>query len=246
MLHAGVLFAQIMGVVRSHKRDARLLRKLHQHGQHPALLRQAVVLYFNIIVSLAKQLLIILRGGFRLFIVARQQRLRKLARQTGGKADKPFVVFFQQGVVDARLVVKAIDKACRHQLNKVFIACLIFTQEHQVVRAIDAVHLIETRTRGHVYFAADNGLDARLFRGFIKIDAAVHHAVVGDSHSRLAQLFHPFHQRLDAACAVQKAVFSVQMQMCKLPAVFNCHGLPPPVRLPALPAFLCGAKGRIC
>ena len=153
---------------------------------------------------------------------------------------------FQQGVVDARLVVKAIDKACRHQLNKVFIACLIFTQEHQVVRAIDAVHLIETRTRGHVYFAADNGLDARLFRGFIKIDAAVHHAVVGDSHSRLAQLFHPFHQRLDAACAVQKAVFSVQMQMCKLPAVFNCHGLPPPVRLPALPAFLCGAKGRIC
>ena len=141
-------------------------------------------------------------SGLCLFVVARQQRLRNFARKAGRKADKPLVMFLQQGMVNAGLVVETVDKPGRHQFDEVFIARLVFAQKHKVVRAVNAVHLVETRARGHIHFAANDGLNARLFGGFIKIDAAVHHAVVCDGYGRLAQLFHPFHQRLDAARAV--------------------------------------------
>ena len=43
-------------------------------------------------------------------IAAVQQGLRDIAGEAGGQADEPFRVRFEQVVVDARLVIKAVDE----------------------------------------------------------------------------------------------------------------------------------------
>ena len=78
------------------------------------------------------------------------------------------------------------------------------------VFVIDAVNLIEPAALCNVDLAADDRLDAALFRCFIKVDHAVHHAVIRNGNAFLTHFL-----RLIAACTVQKAVFGVHMQMCK-------------------------------
>ena len=63
--------------------------------------------------------------------------------------------------------------------------------------------------------AADDGGNARVPTGVIKIHRAVHHAVVGDGGVGKAQFFQAADQRADAVGAVQQAVFGMQMQMGK-------------------------------
>ncbi len=86
-----------------------------------------------------------------------------------------------------------------------------------MIVAVDLVDLIETGAGGNVDFAPDDGLDARLFGRLIKLHAAVHHAVVGTGNGGLAALLHPIHQLIDAACAIQQAVFRMDMEVGKLP-----------------------------
>ena len=75
---------------------------------------------------------------------------------------------------------------------------------------------------GHIHLTADDGLDPGGLGGLVEIDAAIHDAVVGNGHRRLAQLLHPVHQGVNAAGAVQEAVFRMHVQMNK------AHSLPSP------------------
>ena len=82
----------------------------------------------------------------------------------------------------------------------------------------------------HVGLAADDGVQPRSLHGGIEVDAPVHDPVVGDGAGGHAQGLEPLHQLGDAACAVQQAVFRMQMQMRKahgrdLRAIFLHHGL---------------------
>jgi hypothetical protein len=74
---------------------------------------------------------------------------------------------------------------------------------------------IRHAARRDIDLAADNRLDARLLSGLVKGDGTVHHAVVGDGDSRLAELGGARNKPLDAAGAVKQAVFAVDMQMNK-------------------------------
>jgi hypothetical protein len=69
------------------------------------------------------------------------------------------------------------------------------------VLARGGLFFIHVRT--HVHLAAYNRMNAALLRLFIKIDDAVHHAVVGDGARRLAQCLKPVHQPVDPARAVE-------------------------------------------
>ena len=80
---------------------------------------------------------------------------------------------------------------------------------------VQLVDFIQPPPLGHVHLAADDGLDAPLFGGLVKVDDAVHTAVVGDGHGLLAQLLHPVQQLLDAAGPVQEAVFGMHVQVYK-------------------------------
>ena len=63
----------------------------------------------------------------------------------------------------------------------------------------------------HIHLTADDGLDALGLAGAVKVNDAVHHAVVSDGAGGLSQLLHHLGQVPDAAGAVQQAVFRMNM-----------------------------------
>ena len=74
---------------------------------------------------------------------------------------------------------------------------------------------VKARVRRKVHLAADDRVDALGFAGAVKVDHAVHDAVVGQRAGGLSQLRHAVHQAFDAARTVQQAVFTMHMQMRK-------------------------------
>ena len=78
--------------------------------------------------------------------------------------------------------------------------------------------LIKTRARRDIDLASDDRLDAVLFRTFIEIDSAKHHAMVRNGHGALSKRLNTLDQPFDAARAVKQAVFRMHVQMCKI-----CH-----------------------
>ena len=70
---------------------------------------------------------------------------------------------------------------------------------------------VEPGARGDVHLAPDDRLHADGAGGFVKIDGAVHHAVVGDGAGGLAQIGGALRQLLDPARAVQQAVLTVNV-----------------------------------
>ena len=87
---------------------------------------------------------------------------------------------------------------------------------------IQPVDLIEAGAGGHIDLAADDGADALLFALLVEIDDAVHDTVIGDGDGGLAQGLGALDQPLDAAGAIEEAVFAVDVQMDKIG-----HGVPP-------------------
>ena len=62
---------------------------------------------------------------------------------------------------------------------------------------------------------AEDGLDPLPLAGLVKIDHAVHHAVVGDGQRILAERLGARDQLVDARRAVEQAVLRMHMQMDK-------------------------------
>ena len=69
VLHPGIFFFKIVGVVGGDQRNACFPGKPHKQGQHRALLVQPMVLYLNIIVSFAEQIFIVPRKILGFFII---------------------------------------------------------------------------------------------------------------------------------------------------------------------------------
>ena len=113
------------------------------------------------------------------------------------------MVLLQKLLIHAGLGIKALHKTGRDHFDQVLITGLVFAQQNQVVVAVDFIYLIKTGAGGNIDLTADNGLDTRLFSGFIKLHTAVHHAVVGAGNGGLSALLHPLHQLVDAASTVQ-------------------------------------------
>ena len=216
-LHLGIVPAQIVSIVRSRHGDARFPRQLDELGQNDGVLFKAVVLQFNVVIALAEQVTVPQRRRLGALIVTCEDSLRDLACKARRQADQALMVLLQQLFVHTGLGVKAFGKGRRDHFDQVFVARFVFAQQDQVIVAVDLVDLIETGAGGNVDFAPDDGLDARLFGCLIKLHAAVHHAVVGAGNGGLAALLHPIHQLIDAACAVQQAVFRMDMEVNKLP-----------------------------
>ena len=170
---------------------------------------------------MAEEVFIIERRLLGPLIIAGQDCLRHLAGEARRQADQPFVVGFEQFFVNPRFGVKAFEEAGRNHLDEVFVAGLVFAQQHQMVVAVDAVDLVKPAAGGHIDLAADDRPDAGRLGRIVKLDTAVHDAVVGDGHSILAKLLQTRKQPVDAAGAVEQAVFGMQVQVGKLSCLFS-------------------------
>jgi len=84
-----------------------------------------------------------------------------------------------------------------------------------VAFGIEVVLHVKARPRGDISLAADDRLDSRFFRFFIKIDGAVHNAVVGHRNAGLPQFLDARDKVAYPARAVEQAVFAVDMKMHK-------------------------------
>ena len=216
VLGAGILFAQVVGIVGGHQRDAGLPVDAQDAVQHYLLLLDAVVLDLQIVVPLAHQLRHLQGVLFGAFVVARQQPLGHLTGQASGQGDESLVMLLEQAHVDTGLVIEPVQVGLGDHVGQVPVAGLVLAQQHQVpVLAVQLPHLVRPVPRGNVDLTANDGVDVLGHAGFIEIHTAVHDPVVGNGHRRLSQLLHPFHQALDAAGAVQQGIFRMQMQMYK-------------------------------
>ncbi len=82
-----------------------------------------------------------------------------------------------------------------------------------VSTGVRAIFLIEPRACGHIDLAPDNRLNSGFQRFFIKMNDAIHRAVVCNGGSRLSELGRSRDEIPDAARAVQETVFTVDVQM---------------------------------
>jgi len=75
--------------------------------------------------------------------------------------------------------------------------------------AVEVGVSVETRARRHIDLAADDGLDPGGGAGLVELDGPVHRTVVGDRKGGHLQVGSAGHELLDAAGAVEEAVFRV-------------------------------------
>ena len=210
----GILFPQIMGVIGTYQRNARLLMHPQQRPVDDGLVGNAVILQFQVVVVLAEQIVHLQGVGLGPLVIVVQDPLGHLAGQASRQGDQTFMVFPQQIHIDAGLVVKALHIGLGHHVAQIPIARLILAQQHQVPGfAVEFMCLVKPAAAGHVDLTADNGMDALRLAGPVKVDDAVHGAVVGNGAGRLPHLPHQLRQVADAAGAVQQAIFRMHMQM---------------------------------
>ena len=214
-LRLGVLLAEIMHVVRRDDGHVHLAREPHQLRQHRPFLGDAVILDFDEEILPAEEADVSFNRAMRGFVLTVQKRLRHLALQARGQADQPLRAPLEQPVINAGAVIKPARPRVGDEVGEVFVARFVFTQQDEVViiarHGAAIVHI-----GADITFAADDGMDAELFGGGVKIDRAVHHAVIGDGAVTHALVANRFHERIDAAGAVEQAVFRMQMKMIKI------------------------------
>ena len=132
------------------------------------------------------------------------------------------MVGLQQLQVHSWFAVKSMQKGLGNQVAQVFVARSVFAQQHQMIGVIvNAVHAVRHPAAGHIDLAPDNRLDPGGLGGLVEINAAVHNAVVRQGNGALAQLLYPVHHAVNAAGSIQKAVFTMDMQM------YKAHVTPP-------------------
>ena len=213
-----VLLLHVMHVVGADQLDAELARPGNQMLVHVHLLGDAVVLELEVIVVRPERLLEPVDGVARLLELALGDQRRHLAGETTGERDEAVLVRGKEFLVDARLVVHALEMGGGDQLDEILVADLILREQDEVMILVAAAGvflglLFEARTGGHVNFAADDGLDACIHRGLVELDRAEEHAVIGDGQGGEAQFAGALHEPVEAAGTVEQRELRVEMEM---------------------------------
>ncbi len=213
----GVFALEIVDIVRGHDRQARLAGQFPQRPVHLALLGNAVIHeleiepfgaeYFGILPG---------RADGAGHVVGCQVR-GHLPLQAGRKTDQPLAVFGQQFLVNAGLVVKALQMREGHEPHQVVVAFVVPGQQHEVVVRIPLrlVPPLQAGFPGYVRLAPDKGAHLLLLAFLVEIHSPAHHAVVGHGHGPGLLGRGRGHQIHDAAGAVENAVLRVDVKMDK-------------------------------
>ena len=183
----GVLRAEIVGVVGADQGDTRLLMYFQQTAVDLRLLGNTVVLKLQIEIIPAEYFLHLQGIFLGTVIVAVEDALGDFSGQARRESNETLGMCAQQIQVNAGLYIKALHESLTDHVGEVTVACLIFTQKHQVAGlGIVLMDLIEPRAGGHIDLAADDGMNALCLAGPVKINGTVHNAVVGDGTGGLA------------------------------------------------------------
>ena len=217
----GILREDEVHVVGTDVLHAELGGQLQQRLVHPQLVlvdirillrvARGMQLQFEVIV-VAEDPLEPLHHALGLLHVVVHDGLGHLAAQTCRAADQPFVVLFEQLLVDARLVIEPLGKRVGDHLAEVVVAFEVLGQQDQVVAGLLVLVLLEAVFH-HVDLAAQNRLDPGVRGGIVEVLDAVHVAVVGNGDGVHAEGLGPLDERLDGGGAVEDRILGMYVQM---------------------------------
>ena len=139
-----------------------------------------------------------------------QKQLWQVAGQARGEADEALAMLADEVVVHAGLIIITGQEALRAEVHQVLVAGIIFAQENKVAVFAADVALVGT-IPADVGLAPDDRLDPRVLHGGIKVDHAIHHAMVSDRAARHAQPLQALYQLRYPAGPVQQAILRMQM-----------------------------------
>src|SRR2546427_9612120 len=116
--------------------------------------------------------------------------------------------------VDAGLVIHALHLADRAEAHQVHVAIVVGSKQGQMVRvAVDAALSHESRARRDIDLAADDRLDAGVLARLVKVDRAVHDAVVGHPDRGHLELGRARDHGWDAAGPIEQRVLGVVVEV---------------------------------
>ena len=203
ILQAGIVLVDVMDIVGGDV-FCRITRPhLDQLAVQVSDLFDVMLLKFHKEAVGAEDIVIPVHPADRFLRVIVQQCPRDLGGHASGCADDPFGVGCQKVMVDAGIIVKAIELGCGGNLEQVFVACLVFGEQKKMKgRAIEFGVAVGHPPRSHVRLYPNDRMNI-LFPGcIVKVDHAEHRAVVRDRHMLHTQLLHTLHQLLDIGEAV--------------------------------------------
>ncbi len=97
---------------------------------------EAVVLQFQEEILLPEQVGVFVGEPARVVVTIGEQRFVDVAAQAGRERDQALGMAREQVLIDARLVVEAVEVTGGDQLDEVAVAFLVFAQQHQMVVAV--------------------------------------------------------------------------------------------------------------
>ena len=157
-----------------------------------------VQLHFEIII-VSEDFLVPFHSFFCCSHVSVDYVSRDFSCDTCGAADQIFRIFLHYLVAYPRLVVHALDMACRDYLHQVLVAVVVLGQEDEMVIFLVVLVLeLMVIVSGDIYFAAYDRLYRRMFlRELEEFLHTVHVAVVGDGKTWHTQFFGSVEKILD-------------------------------------------------
>ena len=226
LVHFLVLRAQIMRVVGDDERNAGFVMNRDQLFVDFVLAVKIVIHHLEEEVFRPENLAVFLSACDRFLKLIARDQLRNLAAQTGASANNAFRILRDQFVVDARTIVKTVEMSARRQLDQVFVALKIFRPQREMMRVFLLVQMrvfVGVFTRRDVGFHADYGLNAFGFARFVKVNRAIHHAVIGDREGGHIHFRSAFRQVFNAIGAVEQRVLGVNVKVTETAGTF-AHG----------------------
>ena len=162
-------------------------------------------------------------------LVAVHQRLKHVAAEAPGGCDDTFTVIGKHFPVNAGFVVVPLHKRAAGELNEVLVAGVVLGQCNQVVvellaaigAAAGVVNLAPSARPfmaavvGLVELAADDRFDPVVLAGPVKVQDAVHVAVVGDAKRRHAVRCRLGDKLVQTGRPVQHRVLGMRVQVHK-------------------------------
>ncbi len=112
-------------------------------------------------------------------VIAIEEPVLHLSRQTRGQSDDPFMVFPQQILVCPGLIVKPVAISLRYYFHQILIPRIVLCQQHQVPHVLVLLRVfVEQRPGRRIYLASNDRLYSLLQALLVKIYDAEHDSMV--------------------------------------------------------------------
>ncbi len=216
VLRVRIILAEIVAVIGRNQRDLEFFLQLQQVALNARFFRQSLVLNFEIEIAFAENIAERYGGFTSCVVLPFSEILGNFTLKTRGQTDQPSGVLSQEFLAYARLVVEAMQRRLRDNLDQIAIAFIVLRQHDKMVVAIAFLIGTVVLFLADVEFATQDGLHARFLRSVYERHSAEDVAVVGHGHAGHVEFFDALDQALDVTSAVEHRVISVEMKMYEL------------------------------